>query len=486
VLLAFPLGSYGHAGAASTWNGTWARGAEGPAGNLILLQIGTTVTGHYTWNDGSGTVSGSVSGATFTGGFNETHYEGSFVLTLSAYGKAFSGSYSGTNRDTNGDISGPFTGTCIGGDCLHNGAAAPPPGAPPPPPPGQSTTISEPKPGTASSTVGVDQGDPTCSEAFRAFAAAPGCKETVTVTDSAGNLNGTAVVAPGGAEQTAGQAVAACWLIGPDAIETSNAAARSRLDEILGNPYTSRLFEKAGPDALLVACMGLVQAMYDGVKSLREPAAAGSCVARPVALAIRTKNGKVSLAPASLPPGGVRYGCGGSGGSEKITIAAPSRAVITAAFGSRLRLGVVRGKNAPARAAMLTFAFSGGGSSASVTFTQGGSAVGEAIAAPTTANDLEANIDPHSGAIANAYWTKAGKSLGPVSLPGAANGLVFRTSPSAIPGPAVPRPAAATGFHVFWNTAGAITSATWTRVGKPLATIPVASGQQAIAFTSGG
>jgi hypothetical protein len=30
-----------------------------------------------------------------------------------------------------------------------------------------------------------------------------------------------------------------------------------------------------------------------------------------------------------------------------------------------------------------------------------------------------------------------------------------------------------------------ITSATWTSVGKPLATIPVATGEKAIAFTNG-
>jgi hypothetical protein len=96
------------------------------SGNLILTQTGASVSGHYTWNDGSGTVSGSVSGSTFSGSFNENHYQGSFTLTLS--GKSFTGSYSGTNKDTGADISGPFTGTCIAGDCLSNGA---PSGVPP-------------------------------------------------------------------------------------------------------------------------------------------------------------------------------------------------------------------------------------------------------------------------------------------------------------------------------------------------------------------
>src|SRR5262249_33967588 len=131
LLLAFPLASYSRVTAlGDTWSGTWSRAEDGVAGNLILTQSGdpasgiTSVSGHYTWNDGSGHVSGTVKGATFTGFFNETHYQGDFALTLSADGKKFTGSYTGLNKDTNADISGPFDGTCIAGECLRN---SPPP-----------------------------------------------------------------------------------------------------------------------------------------------------------------------------------------------------------------------------------------------------------------------------------------------------------------------------------------------------------------------
>jgi hypothetical protein len=120
----------------------------------------------------------------------------------------------------------------------------------------------------------------------------------------------------------------------------------------------------------------------------------------------------------------------------------------------------------------------------SVTFTQNGTAVGQAIVAPTTADGLAANMDPHTGVIANAYWTRGGKSLGAVAVPAGATGLVFRTAPSASPGTPLTRPSAATSFHVGWNAGGVITSAGWFSVGKPLATIPVTSGQEAIAFTN--
>jgi hypothetical protein len=122
ALLAFPLAS--GAETRDIWSGTWSRAEDGVNGNLILVQTGASVSGHYTWNDGSGRVSGTVSGAMFTGGFNETHYQGSFVLKLSA--KSFTGSYTGKNKDTGGPISGPFDGTCSSGPCSSNGAAAQP------------------------------------------------------------------------------------------------------------------------------------------------------------------------------------------------------------------------------------------------------------------------------------------------------------------------------------------------------------------------
>jgi hypothetical protein len=127
LIFAIAAGGATQAAIADTWSGTWARG-ELVTGNLILEQTGSTVTGHYTWNDGSGRVWSRepVSGATFTGGFNETNYEGTFVLTFcsatprppnctNSSATHFGGTFSGVNKNTNGPISGPFTGTCIAG-----------------------------------------------------------------------------------------------------------------------------------------------------------------------------------------------------------------------------------------------------------------------------------------------------------------------------------------------------------------------------------
>jgi hypothetical protein len=121
----------------------------------------------------------------------------------------------------------------------------------------------------------------------------------------------------------------------------------------------------------------------------------------------------------------------------------------------------------------------------SVTFTANGSTIGQAIPAPSGANDIEANMDPHTGVIANAYWTQGGHSLGAITVPAGATGLVFTTSAGASPGAPLARPKAATDFHVLWDQSGVITSAYWTSVGRLLATIPVTSGEKAIAFTNG-
>ena len=122
----------------------------------------------------------------------------------------------------------------------------------------------------------------------------------------------------------------------------------------------------------------------------------------------------------------------------------------------------------------------------SVTFTQNGSPVGQAITAPTGADGLIMNMDPHTGVLANGSWTSGGKAVGALGgVPAGATGALFTTSAGANPGTPIVRPPAATSFHVTWNTSGVITSAAWFSVGKPLATIPLASGQKAIAFTNG-
>src|SRR5262249_9828947 len=108
-------------------------------------------------------------------------------------------------------------------------------------------------------------------------------------------------------------------------------------------------------------------------------------------------------------------------------------------------------------------------------------------AAPTGANELDVNFDPHTGVIGSAFWVRDGKSLGPiVTLPLRATGCLFRTKGSGNPSPLAP-PEGATGFHVVFDPAtGTIKKAQWFRVGNLLATVPVSAGQTAIALEAGG
>lgn len=119
-----------------------------------------------------------------------------------------------------------------------------------------------------------------------------------------------------------------------------------------------------------------------------------------------------------------------------------------------------------------------------LTFTLSGKVIGSPITAPSGANDLDVTMYPHGGGMGSAFWTQDGHAKGSIAVPRRrADGLLFTTVPGAHPTP-LTRPANATDFHLVWNSAGVITSATWTRVGALLAVIPVSPGQRAIAFTN--
>jgi hypothetical protein len=125
--LAFPLLISARPVSIGTWAGTWLRDENGVSGNLVLRRDtgSQQIIGSYSWNDSSGHLRGSISGATLAGAFEETHYKGDFTLTLSATGESFTGSYAGENKDTGGQVSGPFDGTCVAGACLQNSVAEP-------------------------------------------------------------------------------------------------------------------------------------------------------------------------------------------------------------------------------------------------------------------------------------------------------------------------------------------------------------------------
>jgi hypothetical protein len=122
---------------------------------------------------------------------------------------------------------------------------------------------------------------------------------------------------------------------------------------------------------------------------------------------------------------------------------------------------------------------------ATITFSSAGRTVGS-VSAPIGADELELDIVPASGVIAKGFWIRGGKSLGPMVVPAGATAASFSTASGGSAPTPIDRPRAGTEFHVKFTSSGTIASAWWTRVGKLLAQIPVASGETSIAMQQPG
>jgi hypothetical protein len=211
---------------------------------------------------------------------------------------------------------------------------------------GSTKTVAEPAPGgsvTASSPKPVPAG---------------ATKVGVTVASSGGDLKGTTIVGKGELAQKLGEAVAACWLIGPDAIPTNDAALKSSLSSVAANRFWSHL----KPEQQLRLCIFIVFHLdrSNGFKPRSTQSAAGGCRARRLAFAIRTRNGRIAsvrLAKSALTATSVRYSCTAAGGKTRITVDGRTKGGLRKMLGTKLDLGVVRAKTAPSRGAKLTFTF---------------------------------------------------------------------------------------------------------------------------------
>jgi hypothetical protein len=517
ALLVFPLSSFALATVTYTWSGSWARGAEGPKGDLILVQTGDSVTGHYTWNDATGVVNGKVSGTegtTFTGAFNETNYEGTFELRLDApYYRSFTGSYTGKNKNTDQPISGPFTGTCFEGDCLGNSSGLKE----------VRVVATEPdcqfhKGGSPAdawypiekNTV-LKGGDEITCDPDGSVTMAFADNSTVTVRNTTqlkiasfftdGGVVRTEILLKMGevaAQVNKSEATKSDFRIkSPTAVSSVRGTIFSVFADPVGGASITSV--QRGVVEVDPTKPGLPTVEVPVGKQVEVTAATESPIApigkagaiggvnREQALALVDKLLRRFGRPCSFTPShtGASLGAKPSGSGWLVSV------LVAGGVQGWSAWQVVGSKVTPANALAKTIAGgckgarpAPGAAGASVTFTHAGSPLGSAIAAPQTANDLEVNLDPHTGVIANGHWTKDGKSLGPVTVPSGADGLVFAAAPGAGPGTPVARPPGATGFHVFWNATGVLTSAVWTRVGKTLATIPLTAGQKAIAIAN--
>lgn len=237
--------------------------------------------------------------------------------------------------------------------------------APPAPPP--AAPIAPPPPSACAA-----QADCTTKEI-----AAPGPGGTATVTAPSpfatgaskvgvtvrGDLGGTTVVGEGEKTKSKafGEAVAACWLVGPEALVIPQGSA---MRAILGKDAFKDLWKQAenNPRLLLRLCIYLVARIADqAVGSPSARAAQGGCTAQRLAIRGRIRKRKVvSLKRVKTKPPrtAVRYTCAAApSGAIKLTVDGRRAGGLRKKLGRRLNLGVVRNPNTPAGPSRLTFGF---------------------------------------------------------------------------------------------------------------------------------
>ena len=341
------------AGAAgNTWAGTW----DSDFGELTLDAGGS---GSYKGSS-SGTVTGKVTGNVDEGRWSQPSSQpggptlkGTFKFTMSGDGRSFSGVWAydsggcGTACGWNGR-------RCISGACLMNGTQKPPN-----PCGGVSSfahaaaadcptrTLTEPVPGGSAKVS-----SPTLAPAKS--------KLGITVRSTGGNLTKTTLV--GEAERTGasatGEAVAACWLIGPEALDYGDPALKKRFLTLF-----KETFVNATPDRALRLCLALVRQLAQSLHdSSSARSAASTCQAKRLGIAMRVRKGRIVRArPVTsqrLSSTAVRYKCAkGADGAVRVTADGRRRGGLRKKLGSKLDLGVVRAPDAPAARSKLTFGF---------------------------------------------------------------------------------------------------------------------------------
>jgi hypothetical protein len=179
------------------------------------------------------------------------------------------------------------------------------------------------------------------------------------VADSLGDFPGSTLVAPGELRTQPSGAMAACWLIGPDALQIPPSVYDKSVERkyFFGRLNASQAYTSCAAVARSIAAAG---AAHPTATAANAPV--GGCAARRFEVAVRSAKGLVTDARPILGhgpgPSSVRYACQRAGdGSLKITLSSHRKGGLRAALGDQLRLGVVRALSANARKATLAFSF---------------------------------------------------------------------------------------------------------------------------------
>jgi hypothetical protein len=183
---------------------------------------------------------------------------------------------------------------------------------------------------------------------------------TTSVISSTGQLGDTTIVAKAdpAAEQREliGQAVAACWLIGPDALNLPPALKR----ELSGRPWTF-LLKSASASGKLRFCLALVRELGETLAQPPAPSSAAGCAATRLRIAVKRRHGRIVSAVVSRRApgrGDLRYSCqAGAAGSMTIKADGRRRGGLRRAVGTTFKFGVYRARSAPAESGTMSFGF---------------------------------------------------------------------------------------------------------------------------------
>ena len=304
----------------------------------------------YTWSGGGTMMGCSTMPAQGSGFFSGSQYASLVVVA---------GGLHGSWQSNWGDPSTSFPLDLTPGAADTGGGTAPAKT-------GKTKTLTEPGPGGSVTTSSPQPLPDDCPRSVSARSSVQiRCSVDFTVSSSSGDLKGTTIVGEGEVtvspkSQKVGEAIAACWLLGPDAVEISNAGVKAFVNSAL----FKEAFSTVGPRYALVVCENLAILGFFGkepVKSrIRSVAAAGGCHAQRFRFAFREANGRIAsvgLTKSRPTATSVRYSCTASGGTVKVTVDGRVKGGLRKALGTKLDLGVVRSKKAPKRASKLSFKF---------------------------------------------------------------------------------------------------------------------------------
>jgi hypothetical protein len=336
--------------------GSWSTAqGNGYHPTFAFSQSGTSMSGTATlpggeasragFSSNTGSVVGSLNGASLN--VNVTWQKDDGAVT---------GNYTATvvpSSDTTGTLSGGSAGgpSWTGGGPLHcTQFSQPPPGEEPPPP--------EPF-GESVNTLVTNTPAPGGSLILTSPQTVPTTVRTgdLEVSSSTGQIpGGTAVVAEGGSRaQRIGEAVAACWLIGPSTLIINN--------KTLANKVNSKKFKdtfaQLDAQGALRICMLLVT-RANAVDNPPVMIGASTCRAKPLTFTIKRRKKKiVSIKVSTATPSKkhVRYSCTRTGGKLNIKAKRDRKGGLRKEIGKHLDVGAYRSPKAAASDANLAFQF---------------------------------------------------------------------------------------------------------------------------------